>query len=364
VKRILIAGGGTGGHLMPGLALAEALQRESADVEPVLVGASRGVEARVLPTREFRYYLLPVEPIYRRAWWKNARWPFLLARLLRAGRRVLNAEDPVVAVGTGGYAAGPILVQAMRRRLPVVLQEQNAFPGVTTRWLARRARQVHLGFPEARVYLRPGPRTEICQYGNPITPPPVPRPEAMVARERLGVPQGSRVVFVMGGSQGARSINRVVARAVDSGGLDRIHLLWGTGAGMWEEYRHYDKQPTRIVRSFWDPISDAYAAADVVVGRAGAMTTAELCAWAMPSVLIPLPTSAGGHQNRNAEALARSGAATHLPEPALTPATLCEELARLLDHPARLRAMGQAAGARGQPHAAQSIARHILGLVG
>src|SRR5947208_10417911 len=150
VVKVLLAGGGTGGHLMPALALAQALQDAGKGIEPVLVGAVRGIEAQVLPRYPFRHRLLPIEPIYRRTWWNNARWLLIAGRVWRAVGRVLEAEQPAIVIGTGGYAAGPVVWRAQQRRLPTVLQEQNAFPGLPTRWLARRPRPVHLGFPEAR----------------------------------------------------------------------------------------------------------------------------------------------------------------------------------------------------------------------
>src|SRR5207237_6904 len=135
--------------LVPWLGLAEALHDAGRGIEPVLVGAERGIEAEVLPRYPFRHHLLPMEPIYRRTWWKNLRWPLIVGRAWRAVGRVLETERPVIVIGTGGYAAGPVVWRAQRRGLPTVLQEQNASPGLATRWLARRARQVQLGFPEA-----------------------------------------------------------------------------------------------------------------------------------------------------------------------------------------------------------------------
>ena len=153
---ILIAGGGTGGHLMPALAIAETLRAAAPDIEPVLVGATRGVEARVLRTRDFRYHLLPAEPIYRRTWWKNVRWPLIAGRLLGSVGRVYALERPVAVLGTGGYASGPVVWVARGRGVPSAVQEQNAYPGLATRWLARRVNHVYLGLPEARKLLKPG----------------------------------------------------------------------------------------------------------------------------------------------------------------------------------------------------------------
>ena len=182
MTRILIAGGGTGGHLMPALAIAQALRERAPGVEPVLVGAVRGVEARLLPTRDFRYHLLQSEPIYRRTWWRNARWPLIAGRLLRDVARLFEAERPDAVVGTGGYASAPVVWWAARHGIPTAVQEQNAYPGLATRWLSRRVRHVYLGLPEARRLLRFGPRTEVFETGNPIVPPTPERRAQSLAR--------------------------------------------------------------------------------------------------------------------------------------------------------------------------------------
>lgn len=359
--RIVFAGGGTGGHLMPALALAEAVRSLRPDVEPVLVGAERGVESTILPQRPFRFYLLPAEPIYRRQWWRNVRWPVLLPRLWGACGRVLARERPALVVGTGGYAAGPMLLAAARRRVPIALQEQNAYPGIATRWAVRWATQVHLGFPEAEQVLRGGAATTFFALGNPIVPPDATTRDA--ARQALGLPDDVPVVLVMGGSQGARAINAAVAEALDAGLLPRIALLWSTGATTFAHYAGRHTPPARQVRAFWDPIGTAYAAADLVVARAGAMTLAELAAWGLPSILVPLPTAAADHQTPNALAFERAGAAVHLPEAKLTAAALATQMVELLGAPARLAAMAEAARARGRPGAARAIAEQLLMLL-
>src|SRR5947208_5023186 len=211
VVKVLLAGGGTGGHLMPALALAQALQDAGKGIEPVLVGAVRGSEAQVLPRYPFRHRLLPIEPIYRRTWWKNVRWLLIAGRVWRAVGRVLDEERPAIVIGTGGYAAGPVVWRAQRAGLPTVLVEENAFPGLTTRWLARRARQIHLGFPEAGARLRPGPATKVFALGNPVRPP-APGARATALAE-LGLSDARPTLLVFGGSQGARAINYAVAGA-------------------------------------------------------------------------------------------------------------------------------------------------------
>ncbi len=343
---------------MPALALADALAAARPGLEPVMVGAKRGVEAQMLPRRRYRHYLLPAEPIYRNQWWKNYKWPFLGVRLLVGARRILRDERPAFVVGTGGYASGPMLFMAWLSGIPVAIQEQNAFPGVTTRWLARIASQIHLGFPEARAALKPGARTAVHEFGNPIVPPqPADR---TVSRAHLGIRPDARVVLVIGGSQGARAINQAVAGMIEKDMLGDDVLLWSTGPALFDANRQYHFAPQRLVRPFWDPIAEAYAAADVVVARAGAMTTAELCAWGLPSVLIPLPTAAADHQTANARALDEAGAAIHLPESQLNPELLAERIQELLVNRDRRHQMILAARSRGRPDAARAIVETIL----
>jgi len=361
MTRVLVAGGGTGGHLMPALAIAATLRERRPDIEPVLVGATRGVEADLLPRRPFRYHLLPAEPLYRRQWWRNLKWPLLLPRLWSACGRVLDAERPRLVVGTGGYAAGPMLAAAARRGIPVALLEQNAQPGVATRWSARWARQVHLGFPEAAARLRVRAGTEVFTLGNPIVPPDPAGRDA--ARAGLGLTGDGPVVLVMGGSQGSRAINEAVAGVLDGNLAPHMRLLWSTGQATHPRFAGYGRPPDIQIAPFWDPIAPAYAAADLVVSRAGAMTLAEVTAWGLPSVLIPLPTAAADHQTPNALALAAAGAAVHLPQAQLTPAALAEVMNGILGAQSRRAEMAAAARRRGRPEAARAIVDRLLTLL-
>src|SRR6266568_915180 len=361
VVKVLLAGGGTGGHLMPALALAQVLGDAGRGIEPVLVGAERGIEAQVLPRYPFRHHLLPMEPIYRRTWWNNVRALVTAGRAWRAVGRVLDAEQPVIVVGTGGYAAGPVVWRAQQRGLPTVLQEQNAFPGLATRWLARRARQVHLGFPEARERLRVGSRTAVFALGNPIrVPEPGSRHAALV---ELGLLPTRPTLLVFGGSQGARAINYAVAGALERRLLADANVLWGTGIAHEAAFARYGALGRVVVRGFLDPIALAYRSADLVVSRAGAMTVAELCAWGKPSVLVPLPSAAADHQTSNARALEAAGAALHIAERDLSPYGLASRVRELLGDRQRLESLAACARARGNPNAAREVMSKILTLL-
>src|SRR5213596_3346689 len=344
---------------MPALALARVAADQGHDV--VLVGAARGIEAQILPNHPFRFHLLPMEPIYRRAWWRNVRWASIAVRAWRTAGRVLQDERPAIVIGTGGYAAGPVVWRAQRARIPTVLQEQNAFPGLTQRLLVRGARQVHLGFPEARLRLSLGRHTQVFVFGNPITPPARVDPDA--ARAEFGLSAERRTVLVFGGSQGARALNETIARVLQRGLLGDVNILWGTGTAHVDGYASLAVPGRVAVRGFFDPIGAAYAAAHLVIARAGAMTVSELCAWGKASILVPLPTAAADHQTHNAAALAEAGAAIQLAEARLTPYTLAQEVTALVSDRARLESLGTRARGRGHPDAAREIVSKILTLI-
>ena len=342
---------------MPALAIAKALRAERPDLRVVLVGAQRGIEARLLPGRDYPFELLPAEPLYRRQWWKNLRWPFLLVRLLREVDRLLDRERPALVVGTGGYASAPVVWRAARRRIPTTLLELNAYPGLAVRRLAGSVNEIWLGLAEAKKHLRPGANTRVLETGAPIEPPdPGLRAGAL---RRFGLDPEVPVLLVTGGSQGALALNEAVAGWLALGASQPLQVLWATGRGTFERFAALNDPPRVQVFDFLDPIGPAYSVADLALGRAGMMTVAELCAWGIPSILVPLPTAAADHQTPNAVAMAQAGAAVHLPQRAVTPERLRQELTRL-GQSAELRArMKRAALTRSHPEATRQIAARI-----
>jgi UDP-N-acetylglucosamine--N-acetylmuramyl-(pentapeptide) pyrophosphoryl-undecaprenol N-acetylglucosamine transferase len=370
--RVLFAGGGTGGHLYPALALAEALQRRDPATEVFFVGARRGVEARVLPERGLPHVLLPFEPIRRSAPWQNWRLVPSAAGSVAGLARAFRDFRPDLVVGTGGYASGPAVAWALLSGVPAAVQEQNSYPGLTTRWVASRVRQLHLAFPEALRYLKPGPKTEVFTFGNPITPPDLAL-DRSAAREHFGL-GGGTVALVVGGSQGARAVNEALLadlRGVAEGRLPPrpagLELLWATGPA------NYDAVAARLAElglgewvhavPYIREMPQALASADLAVSRAGAMALAELCAWGVPSVLVPLPSAAANHQYHNAVALAEAGAAVVLPEGELASGRLWGELTALAAAPERRAEIAAHARDRGQPDAADRIAAELVKLV-
>ena len=359
---VLFAGGGTGGHLYPGLAIARTLVRLDPRVQPFFVGAERGIEKQVLPGTEFPHLLLDLHPLYRGRPWENWKTVRGAVGAWRAIAALDRREQPRLVVGTGGYAAGVALAYAVVHRIPIVQQAGDSHPGLTARAFRRWTRETYLAFPEAARVLGGDP-AQLIDTGAPIERPPAPRPDRRSARAKWGFPpEQGRVLLMYGGSQGSLAMNRVVADWVRRGIPEDLHLIWMTGKASYAEFASLDGGRVRV-REYLSPISDAYAAADLALVRAGAMTTAELFAWGIPPIVVPLPTAAADHQTHNARALAAAGAAVHLPQTELTVERLDREVRSLLaDAPAMAR-LAAGASARARPDAAETIARRILSLL-
>lgn len=367
----VFSGGGTGGHLYPALALAEALAGLRPDVAPFFIGALRGLEARVLPRLGVEHALLPVRGFSRSARLENLSVLGSLLRSLALVRSLFRRLRPGIVVVTGGYAGGPAGLMAGLMGIPLALQEQNAHPGLTTRVLSRWSRQIHLAFPEARDHLPEPARPRARVTGNPIRIPPDMEPGE--AGSRLGFDPEDRIVLVVGGSQGAAALNEAVlecVRGVEDGALELppgVVLFWAAGPrklqDVEERLQEAGAPPWVRVVGYIEDMPLALRAAEVAVSRAGAMATSELLAWGVPALLVPLPTAAADHQSRNAESLEEAGAALHLPQQGLTGRRLWEALTGLLLDPDRLSSMRAAALDRGRPHATREIAGELARLI-
>ncbi|HSL71624.1 MAG TPA: undecaprenyldiphospho-muramoylpentapeptide beta-N-acetylglucosaminyltransferase [Longimicrobiales bacterium] len=366
MSRVLFAGGGTGGHLYPALALAAALRRERPATEVHFVGALRGVEARVLPAEKQPHTLLPFEPLRRSRVWENWKLVPAIVRSSAGLSRLFRTYRPRLVVGTGGYASAPACAWALMRGVPIAVQEQNSWPGLTTRVMSRWARQVHLGFPEARRLLKPGKRTVVTALGNPIAPPDAAL-DRLQCRERFGLSADATVVLVVGGSQGARAINEALLEAVSSGLQPGVEILWATGPSHYESIKARLAQMPKLGGVIPIPyiieMPKALASADVAISRAGAMATAELLAWGVPALLIPFPFAAADHQTHNARALAEAGAALMLVERDLSGERLRQELERLTADVDLRSRVSRAARERARPNAARDIARELITLL-
>jgi UDP-N-acetylglucosamine--N-acetylmuramyl-(pentapeptide) pyrophosphoryl-undecaprenol N-acetylglucosamine transferase len=352
---VLIAGGGTGGHLFPGLAVADVLRDRG--VRVAFVGTAGGIEARVVPAQGYDLHLVPGAPLRGGGGARLVRGLRAAVQGTRAARALVRELAPAVVLGVGGYASVAGVLAARLAGVPTVLQEQNALPGLANRLLGRVADHVCLGFAAAASYF---PAASAAHTGNPIRAAVLATP-AVPHVDRLGL-------LAFGGSQGARRINEAMVAAVPrllARGA-RLDVRHQTGAADLDSTRaaYAAAGAPAAVEAFIDDMGAAYAAAHVVVARAGAMSCAELAARGLPAVLVPYPYAAGDHQRRNAEALVAAGAARMILDRVLDGERLATELAALVDdEPRRLR-MAAHAASLGRPDAAARVADACLRLAG
>ncbi len=367
MKRIIVSGGGTGGHIYPALTIArEILAVEDAEI--LFVGTARGMESRIVPAEGFRFASLPAAGIQRKLTLSNVKSLGKAALGMWRAREILKTFHPDVVIGTGGYVCGPILMAAALAHIPTMIQEQNVIPGITNKILSRVVNRVALGYEEAQSRF---PHPEKCVYtGNPV------RRDVLTAnrddsREKLGISSDTFMVLVAGGSRGARSINTAMLgvhryfrdaeklclwHVTGTDGFEDVKAKLGnvSETGAWG-------RASRIVR-YQNDMPTALAAADLVVYRAGAVGLAELAARGLPSVLIPFPYAAEDHQTYNARAFADHGAADMIADKELTDEKLIHLIENLRNNPDALREMAAAALSLGKPQAGETIARMALEL--
>lgn len=369
--RVLIAAGGTGGHVVPGLALARALVERVPGAAVSFAGTTRGIETRVVPEAGFRLHLLPILPLSRRLALESVLAPGAAVAGTGAALRLLRRERIDVVAGMGGYVTLPVAAAAWLAGIPVVLHESNAVPGLANRLAARFARRVGVGVPAAVAAFPPG---RAVLVGNPVRPELLRLDRAARRADALaafGLEPRRRTLFVFGGSQGARRINQALIAATalwpEPGTIQVLHACGRRDeAGVRTAWRAADPEARGLlvrVVAFVERMDLAYAAADLAVTRAGAMTMAELTAVGMPAVMVPLPHATAGHQAANARAAAEAGGARVIPDERLDGHTLVATAAPLLAEPGELAHMSKAMLGLARPRAAEDMAALVLGVL-
>ncbi|MTV26162.1 undecaprenyldiphospho-muramoylpentapeptide beta-N-acetylglucosaminyltransferase [Nitriliruptoraceae bacterium ZYF776] len=370
-RTVLVAGGGTAGHVFPAIAVARELAA-TGEVRPVFVGLADRLEADLVPKAGFELHHVEVIGVPRRLSPALLKVPGAVRAAVRRCEAIAAEEEAVAAVTFGGYVSFPLSWAAGRRGLPLVIHEQNAVPGLANRLGARWAERIAVTVPGSADRFRHQERCAVT--GNPVRDEVLHLDRAALraeARERFGLDPDLPTLLVFGGSQGARTLNRAIVDAQGRWGSDRLQILHAAGrtlyaetAAAWERARaSAPGGPRARLVDFIDHMSDAYAAADVVVCRAGATSIAELTVLGIPSVLVPYPHATGDHQTRNAEALARAGGAVLVADDEFDGASLVEAVEPLLTDPGRHRDVAAAARAFGRPDAAANVARLVLDLL-
>ena len=349
--RIIIAGGGTGGHVIPAIAIAQQLKKQF-QAEVLFIGTARGIETRLVPQAGFPLELIQVGALKNVSLMTRAKTMFDLPRAIAASSRMLSDFDPEVVIGVGGYASGPAMVAAIRRRLPTLAFEPNVVPGFANRLIARWVSAAAVHFEET------------CQYFPHCRVTGVPVRSAFFSISKsISSPSGPPALLVFGGSQGARAINQAMIESL--GGLRAkvpgIHIIHQTGQRDYDHVLAAYRQSgiSGEVHQFIDDMPATFARADLLVCRSGASTVGEITAAGKPAIFVPFPAAADDHQNVNARALERAGAAVVVEESNLGAAYLVDTIAALIADPARLQSMATAAKSLAHPRAVEEIAEMV-----
>jgi UDP-N-acetylglucosamine--N-acetylmuramyl-(pentapeptide) pyrophosphoryl-undecaprenol N-acetylglucosamine transferase len=356
--RVLIAAGGTGGHIYPGIAVAKEILRRDPKSEIRFVGTARGLENKLVPQAGFELSLIDSAGLKNVGPVARARGLLVLPKSFLAARSLIKGFRPDVVVGAGGYVSGPVVLTAAMMKLPTLVMDSNALPGWTNRVLARFVDKAAVSFDEALPYFR----GKAVVTGNPV------RREFFEIPDRTREP-GQFSMLVFGGSQGAHAINEAMMAALPAleGLRDALRVMHQTGevdfAGVNSAYIDAGWGKRANVTKYIDNMTAAFAEADLVVCRAGATTTAELTAAGKASIMIPFPLAADDHQRKNAEALERAGAARMILQQDLSGKRLAQEIATLVDEPQRITAMEQAARKLARGDAAAAVVEMIGELV-
>ncbi|MFH1297259.1 MAG: UDP-N-acetylglucosamine--N-acetylmuramyl-(pentapeptide) pyrophosphoryl-undecaprenol N-acetylglucosamine transferase [Bacteroidota bacterium] len=387
MSRFIISGGGTGGHVYPAIAIAQAIKIREPAAEILFIGARGRLEMEKVPAAGFRIESLPVAGFVRRFTWKNLAFPFKLMRSLQLARKMIKQFHPDVVIGVGGYASGPTLKMAAAQGIPTLIQEQNSLPGVTNRLLGKRVNTICVAYDGMEHYF---PKEKIVLTGNPVRTDLASLSEHMPeAYTHFGLDPAKKTILVMGGSGGAKTINDSIFALLDQGLPEDVQLLWQTGryyynevqsrlVGMKYEIRYTGIAPKSPegdllpplqgegwggVFPFIDRMDLAYSCADLVISRAGAIAISELCMVGKPVILIPSPNVAEDHQTKNARALVEREAAVTISD-RKAPAILPGRVAEMMKNETSRQHLGQQIRKLAIPDAASRIAHEVFKLVG
>ncbi len=359
--RVIISGGGTGGHIFPAIAIANAIKAKTREVEFLFVGADNRMEMEKVPEAGYEIVGLPIIGIQRSLSLKNLKIPFKLMASLKKAKQIIKEFKPDVAVGVGGYASGPLLYMANKLKIPTLIQEQNSYAGLTNKLLSKKAACICVAYDGMETFF---PKEKIIKTGNPVRAEMVKiRGKEEEARLYFGLEKGKKTLLIVGGSLGAWAINEAIEGALQDLRRAGIQLVWQTGKAFYKRAQDAVKGIEKEVKvhEFIKPMDLAYAASDLVVSRAGAMAVSELMLVHKPVIFVPLPTAAEDHQTKNAEVLVKKNAALMV-ENAKAKSELGEKVIKLLKDKEYLNKMSEQMRQLGINNAADRIADEVIKL--
>lgn len=312
--KVIVSGGGTGGHIYPAIAIAKEIQRRYPDAQFLFVGASDRMEMEKVPQAGFEIKGLWIAGIQRKLTIDNLLFPFKLISSLWKSRKIIRSFKPDVVIGTGGFASGPLLKAATWYKIPALIQEQNSYAGITNKLLSKDVQKVCVAYNEMHRFF---PKDKIIKTGNPVRSDLLnidgKRNDAFA---KYDLSHNAKVVLIIGGSLGARAINKLIDKNIPFFKKMGIQVLWQTGKLYYDQYKHLEQDNVQVM-AYIDQMDLAYAAADVIISRAGASSVSELCIVGKATVFIPSPNVSEDHQTKNAQAIANEEAAILLKESSL-----------------------------------------------
>lgn len=309
--KVIISGGGTGGHIYPAIAIAKELEHRYSDTQFLFVGAKDRMEMEKVPQAGYKIEGLWISGIQRKLSLENLKFPFKLLSSLWKSYKIIKKFQPDVVVGTGGFASGPLLKMATRKGVPALIQEQNSYAGITNRLLSKKVQKICVAYEGMEHFF---PQKKLVKTGNPVRSDLLDiTSKRAVAFEKYNLSHNSKVLLVIGGSLGARAVNILISEHLDFLNKQGVQLLWQTGKLYYERYKKYESDQVQVM-AYIDQMDMAYAAADVIVSRAGAGSVSELCIVGKATIFIPSPNVAEDHQTKNAEAISSKNAAILLKE--------------------------------------------------
>ncbi len=306
--RIIFAGGGTGGHVFPAIYMAQYFKKYWG-ANCLFIGTNKGIESRKVPQSGFVLKKIWISGFHRRFDLRNLLFPIKLLVSMQQSKKEIREFQPTLVIGTGGYVSGPVLYQAAKMKIPTFIQEQNSYPGVTTRILASKVDHVFAAYSECLEYLKGIKSYSII--GNPVRNN-LGHVDKVIARQFFGLRKNQNAILVFGGSQGSHNINKTIDALIEIGAFSGTQLIWQTGENEFEKYKNKYKNKAKNnihILPFIDKMEYVYSISDFVICRAGAMAIAELVAVGLPAILVPLPGAAANHQYKNAKSLADAKAA-------------------------------------------------------
>lgn len=361
--KVLLSGGGTGGHVYPAIAIANKIKEENPDAEIVFVGTEKGIESEIVPKYGYELRTVTVQGFKRKIDFDNVKRVFKLFKGLEQSRRIVKKFKPDVVIGTGGYVSGPVLFNASMGKVPAIIHEQNSFPGVTNKILAKMVTKVLTSFEDSHVRFPEETRNKLVLTGNPV------RKEILISkksnsRRKLGIQEDKKMVLCYGGSGGSRKINDSMKVVIRNLVNEDVAFIYATGKnfydGFMSDISDLQLKPYQKVVPYLEDMASALAACDIVIGSAGAISLAEITALGKPSIIIPKAYTAENHQEYNAKSIESKGAGIAILEKNLTAETLNDTVFKLLGDRDLLIDMSNASKEIGKPEAIDIIYKEVM----